>query len=477
MPLQPWYKVVTPREDLRDDRPLDASEFAVHLDAVRNNEGPDVYRVPKEFFQRTFLTKNLLTLASETVRRLNGEITETSAVFNMATQFGGGKTHSLTLLYHLAAHGPASHKWPGVQQILDTGHMRTVPKAHTAVFVGTEFDAVRGRGGDDGTPLRNTPWGEIAYQLGREKGFAAVEKHDAEGIAPGGDVIREMLPRNEPCLILMDELMNFISRYRKRGMATQLYNFLHNLSETVRGRNNVVLVVSIPASLLEMSPDDQEDFERYKKVLDRLGKPILMAEETETAEIIRRRLFEWDHEALGSSGRVNLSRGALDICRAYADWVVEHRQQVPGWFPVDQAFEVFKTSYPFHPLTLSVFERKWQTLPRFQKTRGVLRMLALWVARAYQDGYKGAHRDLVIGPGTAPLDDSMFRSVIFEQLGGPDLEPAITADICGRVDSHAVRLDEEAVDAIKKSRLHRKAATSILFESNGGMSSDVDATI
>jgi hypothetical protein len=95
--------------------------------------------------------------------------------------------------------------------------------------------------------------------------------------------------------------------------------------------------------------------------------------------------------------------------------------------------------------------------------------LALWVSHAYQDGFKGGHRDPLIGLGTAPLDDSQFRAAMFEQLGEHRLEAAVTTDICGKKDSHAVRLDNEAVDAIRKARLHRKVATTIFFESNGGM--------
>ena len=136
-----------------------------------------------------------------------------------------------------------------------------------------------------------------------------------------------------------------------------------------------------------------------------------------------------------------------------------NRTQIPNWFPVDSAREAFAASYPFHPALLSVFERKWQALPRFQQTRGILRLLALWVSHAYQAGFKGAHKDPLIGMGTAPLDDPMFRSAIFEQLGGAKLEGAVTTDICGKKDSHAVRLDKEAVETIKKARLHQKVAT------------------
>ena len=70
----------------------------------------------------------------------------------------------------------------------------------------------------------------------------------------------------------------------------------------------------------------------------------------------------------------------------------------------------------------------------------------------------------------------MFRAALFEQLGEPRLEGAITTDICGKKDSHAIRLDKEAVDSIKKARLHRKVATTILFESNGGQTR-VEATV
>src|SRR5262245_52844323 len=166
MPLKPWYKVVTPREDLREGKPLDASEFAVHLDHVRDGRAPAVYQQPDQFFERTFLTTNLKDLAAQVVRRLSGVKVETSAVFNLSTQFGGGKTHALTLLYHLATHGDSAKNWKGVRDILAAATMPSIAKAGTAVFVGTEFDSITGRGGADGTPVRKTPWGEIAFQLG-----------------------------------------------------------------------------------------------------------------------------------------------------------------------------------------------------------------------------------------------------------------------------------------------------------------------
>ncbi|MBV6627856.1 MAG: ATP-binding protein [Rivularia sp. (in: Bacteria)] len=468
--LKPWYKIdgLTPREDLREGKPLDASEFAVHLDKVRDETAPADYKEPERFFDRTYLTKYLTDLAAQVVRRLSGEKTETSAVFNLATQFGGGKTHALTLLYHLAKNGAAANRWTGVQKILQRAEISSIPEAAVAVFVGTEFDSIQGRGGDDGTPLRKTPWGEIAYQLGGAEALAVLAEHEAQFIEPKGDVIRKFLPKDKPCLILMDEIINYISSYRRKGYNNYLYNFIQALSETARSLDNVVLVVSIPASEMEYTSDDEADEQRFKKMLDRVGKPVIMSAESETSEIIRRRLFEWEPGAVTADGRILLPKDAIKTCNEYADWVLEHRQQLPSWFPLDNAREAFQATYPFHPTVLSVFERKWQALPRFQRTRGVLRLLALWVSNAYQKAYQGGHRDHLVSLGTAPLDDPQFRAAAFEQLGETRLEGAVTTDICGKKDSHAVRLDAEAVDIIKKTRLHRKVTTTIFFESNGG---------
>lgn len=454
--LKPWYTVVTPREDLREGKPLDASEFAVHLDQVREGRAPDVYQKPVQFFDRTYLTKNLTALAAEVARRLSGEKTETSPIFNLVTQFGGGKTHALTLLYHLAQHGREAEQWNGVQRILQEAQIPSLPSARVAVFVGQRFDP---RGGDDGTPLRRTPWGEIAWQLAGNEGHNLLATFDEQGISPGGDTIARLFQLiDQPIIILMDELMNYVSRFRRSGLSAQLYNFLQNLSEEARGHDGVVVAVSIPASELEMTAEDQMDYDRFKKLLDRLGKAVIMSAEHEVSEIIRRRLFEWH----------GIPLEARRTAAEYASWILDNRQQIPNWFPIDHAQAEFEAAYPFHPSVLSVFERKWQALPRFQQTRGVLRLLALWVSRVYRDGYTRGRRDPLIGLGTAPLDDPLFRAAVFEQLGETRLEGAVTTDIAGKPDSHATRLDSEAPETIRKAQLHRKVATVIFFESNGG---------
>ncbi len=467
--LKPWYQVVTPREDLRENRSLDASEFSVNLEHIRTKRTTVTkdYAEPARFFERTYFTGSLLELASQVARRLNGIQLETSAVFNMATQFGGGKTHSLTTLFHLARHGDVAKTWKGVDSILAKGQVGSIPKADVAVFVGNEFDVLTGRSGD-GEPTRRTPWGEIAWQLGGERGYSIVADHDQRGIAPGGDVIRQMLPEG-PCLILMDELMNFMTRGRKLGLRDQFLSFFRNICEEARARSNVVVCVSLPKSIgTEMSPEDEQDFVVLQKDCDRLGKAILMSADKEMSEIIRRRLFEWS----------GINDDAKKTITAYAEWAADHSPELAG-FDRDGVYELFKASYPFHPSVLSVFERKWQSLPSFQRTRGVLRLLALWVSHNYQEEHRKNSQEPLITLGLAPLDNPIFRVALLEQLGNTDLETPVTTDIVGKQsESHSLLLDKEATEAVRKAQLHRKVATTIFFESNGGMSqSRAEATV
>jgi len=213
--LKPWFHVIPPREDLREGKPLDASEFAVNLQDILEARAHKDYQAPERFFDRTYLTNNLKDLAAQAVRRLSGIEVQTSPVFNMATQFGGGKTNALALLFKLARAGSKSHDWQGVRSILEHAGVKSVPQAATAVFVGQKFDSIHGHGGEKGELRRLTPWGEIAWQLGGAKALTIIAEHDAEGIAPGGDAIRAFLP-DGPALILMDELLNYVSRERPR---------------------------------------------------------------------------------------------------------------------------------------------------------------------------------------------------------------------------------------------------------------------
>jgi len=458
--LKPWHQVAVPREDLRKGIPLDATEFAIHLDQVMDGRAPLDYREPERFFARTYLTAAFSKMAAEVMRRLAGEVLGTSPGINLTTQFGGGKTHFLTLLYHLARAGDEAKGWPGVSDLLQLAELESVPRARVAVFIGNRFDFVVGAG-KNGEPKRKTPWGDLAWQLGGSEVFELVRKHDEEGVVPGGEILQRVFA-SEPTLILMDEVLNFLRRTREAGdpyakLGSQMYSFLDVLTREVAGTSRVVLVVSLPLSEYEMTQEDEADYQRLDKLLGRLSKAVLLSEQMEIAEIVRRRLFE----ETGDGKEVRRT------AKAYADWVRAHRQQLPEWLPMDRVEKLFEATYPFHPTVISVFERKWQSLPRFQRTRGILRLLALWVSKVYQQAFREGSKEPLIALGSAPLADSLFRAAVFEQLGEQRLEAAILSDIAGE-EAHAVRMDAEAPATIQRVRLHQKIATAVFFESSGG---------
>lgn len=468
--LKPWYQVVTPREDLRNNRALEASEFAVNLGHIhdKREEVPEVYSDPKQFFQRTLITGSLKELGSQVIRRLNGVTQETSAVFNMATNFGGGKTHSLTALYHLATGGSEAATWDGVQTLLNAAEVTDIPKAAVAVFNGKDFDSLTGRGGSNGEPLRKTPWGDMAWQLGGQAALDVLAEHESEFIEPKGDAIRAMLPKDRPVLVLFDEVISYVSTYRGKGYGNKLYNFLDCFAEVARGEPNVILVVSIPASELEYTSEDEADESRFQKMLDRLGKAIVMSADQEMADIIRRRLFDWE----------GLNDDAKRTIKAYADWASEHTGELSG-IDRDTVYELFKSTYPFHPSVLRLFEGKWQSIPKFQRTRGALRLLAQWVAHNCQPQNWKYSEEPLITLGLAPFDNPWFTSALFAQMGNDRLNVPILTDIWKQGGAaHSGILDKEASAAIKKAQLHRKVAATIFFESTGGMSSEkAEATI
>lgn len=469
MALKPWYRVATPRQDLRQGKPLDAAQFAVHLDRVVAGEAPPQYREPESFFARTYLTDGLKRFAGEVLRRLSGEREGSNAVLNLVTGFGGGKTHALTLLYHLGRTGPTARELPGVRGLLDAAHLDQVPEAAVAVFVGTDWDAIAGRG-SNGEPRRRTPWGDLTWQLAQHADdlslFDAVAEQDEARVGPGKETIRKLLPKDRPVLILMDEVMNFMTSARavsvgESTLASQFYRFVQALTEEADSRDGLCVVVSLPQSEQEMSAEDEEDFARLAKVTTRVAEPYVLAKDLEIPEIVRRRLFE----DVGSEAEVR------EVSKAYARWVGDRREMLPQWFPFDAAEEVFQATYPFHPTVLSVFERKWQALPSFQRTRGILRLLAQWVSIAYSEAYRDAYQDPLITQGTAPLEDQFFRAAVLEQLGGEALHAAIIADIAGD-QAHAERLDEDAPETQRRLRIHRKVASAIFFESSGGQVRD-----
>jgi hypothetical protein len=458
--MDPWWKVVTPRKEVREGRSFSPDEFAIALEQVVAGSAPEDYRDPRQFFERTVFTRALREHAGMVLRRLAGETADTAPVLTLITQFGGGKTHTLTALYHLAKLGEDATPLSGVAELLAEAHLTAVPKVKVAVFVGNAWDPREGR---------ETPWIDVARQLAGAEGVAALGK-TAETAPPGTDALGRLFEAaGGTVLILCDEVLNFVNRHR--ALADPFHSFIQNLTVAATGNPRCAVVISLPRSQVEMTDWDLQWQEKITKVVRRVAKDLIANDETEISEVVRRRLFE----DLGSEA----DRRA--VAASYAGWCFERRAQLPPeWTAIDTAStekktreflsDRFERCYPFHPATLSVFQRKWQALPQYQQTRGTLAMLAQWVARAYREGYTTARSEPLLTLGSAPLESPDFRSVVLGQLGESRLVAAIDADIAGE-QSHARSLDADSKGQLKD--IHRRVATVILFESSGGQSEKV----
>jgi hypothetical protein len=458
--MDAWYKVATPRKEVREGRSFNPDEFAIALEQVVAGRAPDDYKKPEQFFARTSFTRALRENSSLVLRRLAGETQNTASVQTLITQMGGGKTHMLTTLWHLANGGSASAAWPGVADLLRDAGLSQVPSAKVAVFVGNAWDP---------QPGRETPWIDIAQQLAGDEGVKALGP-SAKDAPPGTETINRVIGLvNGPVLLLFDELLNFFNRHR--AFAEPMHAFLHNIVRGFIGTNFRSAVISLPRSQVEMTDWDQEWQEKIVRVVGAVAKPLLVNDEAEISEVVRRRLFQ----DLGNE------RVRRNVAKAFSDWCFERRERLPReWTAVDSAVTEakareflqrrFEACYPFHPATLSVFQRKWQGLPQYQQTRGTLAMLAQWISIAAQDAFRKARTEPLITLGSAPLSERDFRNVVLGQLGESRLGAAIDADIAGEY-SHAKALDADTKGPLKE--IHRRVATAILFESSGAQTDKV----
>ena len=453
--LEPWYKVATPRKEVREGRSFNPDEFAIHLEQVVGGTAPEDYRDPIQFFARTSFTRALREHSGMVLRRLAGETANTAPVMTLVTQFGGGKTHTLTALYHITTAGKNVGTLEGVAGLLQEAGLAEAPQARVGVFVGNAWDPREGS---------ESPWIDLARQIAGDKGVAELGG-DAKTTPPGTESLgRVFAAADAPVLILFDEVLNFINRHR--GFAERFHAFIQNLTVAMTATTRGAAVISLPRSQVEMTDFDLEWQDKITKVVRRVAKDLIANDESEISEVVRRRLFD----DLGPD------RIRKRVAKTFADWCFERRAQLPPeWTAVDSASTEararehlqarFEACYPFHPATLSVFQRKWQALSQFQQTRGTLAMLAQWISWAHKDAFSKARREPLITLGSAPLDVPEFRSVVLGQLGESRLVASIDADIAG-AQSHARALDADTKGALRD--IHRRVGTTTLFESSGG---------
>jgi predicted AAA+ superfamily ATPase len=249
--------------------------------------------------------------------------------------------------------------------------------AQVGVFVGNAWDP---------QPGRETPWLDLAWQLAGDKGVEALGSA-AKTTPPGTEAIgRVFAAANRPVLLLLDEVLNFINRHR--GMADGFHAFIQNLTVAVTGTTKAAAMISLPRSQVEMSEWDQQWQDRITKIVRRVAKDLIANDESEISEVVRRRLFE----------DIGDERTRKKVAKEYADWCFERTARLPSeWMAVDSTSTEakardflrsrFEACYPFHPATLSVFQRKWRALTQFQQTRGTLAMLAQWISWAAREHF------------------------------------------------------------------------------------------
>ncbi len=444
--LKPWREVVTPHRDVAGGK-YQQAEFAADLWQVYLGEAASEYQDPGEFFRRTFITEGLQKLLSNGVRRIGGQGGD--PVVELQTNFGGGKTHSMMALYHLFSDTPAT-ELPGTEQVLKEAGCEVAPQVNRAVVVGTKVSPGNPGVKDDGTVVR-TIWGEIAWQLGGRAGYEMIRADDENATNPG-DKMKELFNKFSPCLILIDEWVAYARQLHEgsllpAGTFDTQFTFAQALSEAAKAARNTLLVVSIPASDNEIGGDwGQRALSRLKNAIGRVESSWRPASPDEGFEIVRRRLFEPLNEK-----RAFVARDA--VARAFVDMYRTQHSEFPSECKEAEYERRIKLAYPIHPELFDRLYNDWSTLDKFQRTRGVLRLMAA-VIHSLWERHDG---NLLIMPATIPIEDSAVQFELTRYLDD-QWTPVIAKDVDGE-HSLPLRLDREVPNLGRYSACRRVART------------------
>jgi hypothetical protein len=433
MALPSWWQVTTPHKDIRDGI-LSEAIFAADLGDVFIGKAPLDYQDASIFFQKTYLTQGLKNLLENVLSRLKGG--KGDPVIQLQTPFGGGKTHALLTLYHAIKHRKEIAHLPIGSELPE---MKT---AKVTVFVGTHADAVSGK----------TPWGEIASQLGQ---YDVIKDHDKKRIAPGKAKLRQVLEAAGPTLILIDELLEYIvkaNRAEKVEKITQgqTLAFLQELSELVASSKDCSLVITLPGSILERYDEEAErSLQQLQKISGRVEAVYIPVEGVELYEVIRTRLFE----NLGDEKtRKQVAQGYFDLYQGLGTDVPSEARDIEYRDRIQRA-------YPFHPELIDVLYERWGSYPTFQRTRGVLRLLAEVVS----DLYRKKTVSPLIHSSLVNLENQSTRREFVKHIGN-EYDSVIAADISGK-NAKSPKIDKEMGSEYEKYGIAKGIATSVFINS------------
>lgn len=415
--LKPWREIAQPHKDVLEGT-FKQSEFAADISQVASGKASAEYQDAEQFFRRTFITEGMRLLLISVAQRLAGQGGD--PVIQLQTAFGGGKTHTMLAVYHLASRKVSTDKLDGIPPILDEAHITSLPQARVAVIDGIQLSPSQPR--KHGNLEIKTLWGELAWQLLGEAGYEKVAASDQDGTSPGKEVLISLLQAAAPCVILIDELVAFtrqfeLGQHYPAGTFDSNMSFIQALTEALKAVPTAILLASLPESELEvggtMGQRALNSLEKYFARVESVWKPVATEE---AFEIVRRRLFDATGE----------QKERDQVCRAFADFYREHKDKFPTETQENSYFERMQQSYPIHPEVFDRLYEDWSNLEKFQRTRGVLQYLAIVIHRLWNSD----NRDPLIMPGALPLEDSNVKNKSLHYLP-QGWEPVIEREVDG----------------------------------------------
>lgn len=442
--LMPWREVVEPHQDVATGE-FQQAEFAADLAKVHNGSAPSEYRDPAEFFSRTYLTEGLSNLLIGAAKRLSGAGGD--PVVELQTNFGGGKTHSMLALYHMVGGTPVEDL-PGLDQLLSKNELSVPKKISRAVLVGTSLDPLNMTAAKDGTQI-STIWGELAWQLGGPEVFAMVAENDKLGIAPGSNLLEAIFKKCAPCLILIDEWVAFLRQiYKVEGLPSGSFDanisFVQALTEAVKASPGTLLVASLPASQIEVGGEGgQEALARLKQTFSRVESSWRPASQEESYEIVRRRLFK---EIPGDK-----FHHRDNTLKQFAKLYRENTNDFPQGCADEDYRRKLEKAYPIHPELFDQLYTSWGSLEKFQRTRGVLRLMA----QVIHELWMGNDPSVMIMPGSVAISTARVEPELLHYLDA-SWQSIIAGDVDGAT-STPYKIDQGAPNLNRYSATRRVA--------------------
>lgn len=437
--MKPWREIAVPHTDVLEGT-FQQSEFAADITAVSTGRATKEYLDAASFFQRTYITEGMRLLLTSVARRLNG--LGGDPVIQLQTSFGGGKTHTMLAVYHLATRQCPLKELTGIPALLDQEGMMNVPEARVAVLDGTAH--APGQPWHHGKHAIHTLWGELAWQLGGEEGLEMVREADATGTSPGKEKIQRLLETFAPCVVLIDELVAYIRQFPdgqplSGGTYDSNLSFIQALTEAVKLVPNGILLASLPESEVEAGSNrGVATLKALEKTFGRvqaLWKPVATEE---AFEIVRRRLFE----------PIRDIESRNDVCRAFANVYIAEGAKLPSETQEARYFDRLVQAYPIHPEVFDRLYQDWTTLDGFQRTRGVLKLMAKVIYKLWKD----QNQDLMIMPGSIPLYDGGSRNELTYYLQA-GWDAVLERDIDGdRAETTELESKEPRFGAINAAR-------------------------